>query len=282
MTNQQRIEKLLADISDWPVDHASTAIFDGDNWHTFGDTERSYPLASVTKLLVAHSILVASEEEALTLDEELPGLAPDGATVRHLLAHTSGVGFDSREPEKAPGEKRIYSSAGYEILADAIEEKTGIAFGDYFREATVEPLGMRACSLEGSAGHGATGSVADLQKFIDEIFNPQTLHPETIDEALTVQLPGLNGIVPGYGSQKPADWGLGFQIHGHPKSRSGLWFGDDMPDDVAGHFGQSGTYLWLHQETQRAAIVLTDKAFGSWAKPLWHDYNNQLWGALGG
>ena len=95
-----------------------------------------------------------------------------------------------------------------------------------------------------------------------------------------MQFPGLNGVVPGYGMQRPADWGLGFEIFGHPDSKQGLWFGASMPKDVAGHFGQAGTFLWLHRPTGRAAIALTDRAFGEWAKPLWTDFNDELWREL--
>ncbi len=124
-------------VANWPVDNASAALIrlggDGrvEMVDTYGDPDRTYELASVTKLLTAYAVLLAVEEGAFGLDD---ALGPEGSTVRHLLAHSSGVGFDTREPQKPVGERRIYSSAGYEILADHVEATTGIAFADYLRE----------------------------------------------------------------------------------------------------------------------------------------------------
>ena len=43
-----------------------------------------------------------------------------------------------------------------------------------------------------------------------------------------------------------------------------------------GHFGQAGTYLWVDPELQAACVVLTDRAFGPWAKPLWSEFNDRV------
>ncbi|MFO6505397.1 serine hydrolase domain-containing protein [Corynebacterium freneyi] len=265
----------LAAVDEWPVKSVCAAARGADgNWVVHGDASRVYGLASVTKLLSAHAMLVAVEEGVFDLDDEL---GPPGSTVRHLLSHASGVGFASPKPEREPGERRLYSSAGFDIIADRIADEAGMSFAAYLREATFQPLGMDSSALHGSAGHAAEGSVADLMNFADEILAPAVLHPDTVAEALTVQFPGLNGVVPGYGAQKPADWGLGFEIFSRPESRQGLWFGESMPGDVAGHFGQAGTFLWLHAPTGRACVVLTDRPFGDWAKPLWADFNDELW-----
>lgn len=268
----------LAAVDEWPVKSVCAAARGADGkWIVHGDASRVYGLASVTKLLSAHAMLVAVEEGVFDLDDEL---GPPGSTVRHLLSHASGVGFASPKPEREPGERRLYSSAGFDIIADRIADEVGMSFAAYLREATFQPLGMESSALHGSAGHAGEGSVADLMKFADEILAPAVLHPDTVAEALTVQFPGLNGVVPGYGAQKPADWGLGFEIFSRPESRQGLWFGESMPGDVAGHFGQAGTFLWVHAPTGRAAVVLTDRPFGEWAKPLWTDFNDELWGVF--
>ncbi|KGF19052.1 beta-lactamase [Corynebacterium freneyi DNF00450] len=268
----------LAAVDEWPVKSVCAAACGaGGKWVVHGDATRVYGLASVTKLLSAHAMLVAVEEGVFDLDDEL---GPPGSTVRHLLSHASGVGFASPKPEREPGERRLYSSAGFDIIADRIADEVGMSFAAYLREATFQPLGMDSSALHGSAGHAGEGSVADLMNFADEILAPAVLHPDTVAEALTVQFPGLNGVVPGYGAQKPADWGLGFEIFSRPESRQGLWFGESMPGDVAGHFGQAGTFLWVHAPTGRACVVLTDRPFGDWAKPLWADFNDELWGVF--
>ncbi len=103
-------------------------------------------------------VLVAVEEGALELDDEA---GPPGATVAHLLAHASGLAFDSRTVMAPPATQRIYSSAGFEVLAETVEAATGIDFAEYLRQSVCELLGMTRTVLDGPAGHGARSSVAD-------------------------------------------------------------------------------------------------------------------------
>ncbi|MGB3373249.1 MAG: serine hydrolase domain-containing protein, partial [Rhodococcus sp. (in: high G+C Gram-positive bacteria)] len=194
-------------IAGWPVDNASaTVVSEAGVVDRYGDLDRVYELASVTKLLVAYAALVAIEEEAIDLEQHA---GPDGSTVRHLLAHTSGLAFGEQKVQAAPGSKRIYSSAGFEVLADTIAQDTGIAFTDYLDEAVFQPLGMTSSTLPGSAGHGARSSASDLSAFAAELLAPTLVSPSTFAAATSVQFEGLSGILPGYGSHKPNDWGLG-------------------------------------------------------------------------
>lgn len=258
-------------LADWPADNVSAGLA-GPAEQTLGDDTRVYPLASVTKLLSAYGVLMAVEEGAFELDDPA---GPEGSTVRHLLAHASGVGFDTREQQKPAGERRIYSSAGYEILADHVEDTTGIAFPDYLREGIFEPLGMTTARLVGGAGHGGEASLSDMLLFAAELLAPRLISEQTLREARTNQFGDLRGVVPGYGMQKPCPWGLGFELKGE---KSPHWTGDGMPADTAGHFGMSGTYLWVAGE--HAMVALTDRDFGDWAKPLWQETNTAIWEAL--
>jgi CubicO group peptidase (beta-lactamase class C family) len=71
--------------------------------------------------------------------------------------------MQSREREKPARSRRIYSSAGYEILADLVSA-TGIPFPDYTRAAVCDPLGLSTTEMDlsGSAGHGFSGSLSAL------------------------------------------------------------------------------------------------------------------------
>lgn len=270
--SQDSLEKALAAVGDWPVDHVSAAVVGPEGvLASVGDDDRVYRLASVTKPLVAVAALLAVEEEAIGLDDPA---GPEGSTVRHLLAHASGLDFADREKVRTgPGERRIYSSAGFEVLADHIADATGIAFGDYLAEGVCAPLGMGSTTLEGSAGHGASASLADLAAFARELVSPRLLAAETLEEAVTEQFPGLDGIVPGYGMQKPCPWGLGFELRDakHPH-----WTGQHNSPATFGHFGQSGTLLWVEPEISTALVVLTDRDFGDWAKPLWPELSDRV------
>jgi CubicO group peptidase (beta-lactamase class C family) len=255
----------LATIDDWPVEHAAAGVVtaDGTVRGTRGETGRRFPLASVTKPLVAYAALLAVEEEAINLDQPA---GPEGSTVRHLLAHTSGLAFGEHRVVAEPGTRRLYSSAGFEVLASTIEEATGIAFADYLHEAVLDPLGMGATTLEGSPGHGATSTVDDLLRLAAELQAPTLLDATTLAEATSVQFPGLNGTIPGFGHQKPNDWGLGFELR---DSKSPHWTGTHSAPGTFGHFGQSGTFLWVDPDASAACVVLTDRDFGDWAKQAW-------------
>lgn len=270
--DRSRFEAALGVVDDWPVDNVSAAVVGPEGALAVrGDRDRVYRLASVTKPIVAVAALLAIEEEAISLDEPA---GPEGSTVRHLLAHASGLDFGDRDKVRTgPGERRIYSSAGFEVLADHITEATGIAFTDYLDEAVCRPLGMGSTVLEGSPGHGASGSLADLIAFAGELVAPRLLAAETLDEATAEQFGGINGVVPGYGMQKPCPWGLGFELRGakHPH-----WTGQHNSPGTFGHFGQSGTLLWVEPEISTALIVLTDRDFGDWAKPLWPELSDRV------
>jgi len=259
-------------ISEWPVDHAAAAVLtrDGGVVGSIGDTTTVYELASVTKPLVAYAVLVAVEEGAIELDAPA---GPPGSTIRHLLAHASGLAFGEPVVQTEPGRKRIYSSAGFEVLAEVVAAETGFRFADYLAEAVFEPLGMADSELAGPAGHGARSTVADLTRFAAELVSPNLVSPQTFEAATSVQFPGLDGIVPGYGRFKPNDWGLGFEIRGRKNPH---WTGASNSPRTFGHFGQSGTFLWVDPEIGTACVVLTDRAFGPWAKPLWSTVNDGI------
>jgi CubicO group peptidase (beta-lactamase class C family) len=265
-------------IDDWPVEHAAVGVVaaDGSVPGTRGDTARRFPLASVTKPLVAVGALVAVEEEAVTLDQPA---GPEGSTVRHLLAHTSGLAFGERRVVAEPGTRRLYSSAGFEVLAEEIERATGIGFADYLDEAVLAPLGMTSTTLDGSPGHGATSTVDDLLRLAAELQTPTLLHSSTLAEATSVQFPGLNGTIPGFGHQKPNDWGLGVELR---DAKSPHWTGTHNSPRTFGHFGQSGTFLWVDPEARVACVALADRDFGDWAKSAWPPFSDAVLAELAG
>ncbi|GAA0995948.1 serine hydrolase domain-containing protein [Nocardiopsis tropica] len=263
----------LAELAEWPVENAAGALLRTDEARTvdtYGDLDAEYELASVTKLLVAYGVLVAIEEEAITLDQPA---GPRGSTVEHLLAHASGIAFDSADVQAPPATQRIYSSYGYELLADLIAAEADIPFPDYLDEAVFAPLGMTRTRLAGPAGHGARSTVADLSRFAAEIAAPTLLDPRTVDRAQAVHFPGLPGFVPGYGKFANNTWGLGFEVKGDKRAH---WTGTRNSPRTVGHFGQAGTYLWFDPDLRLAAVVLTDRPFGAWAKPLWSEFNDRL------
>jgi CubicO group peptidase (beta-lactamase class C family) len=255
-------------ISTWPVGHAAAGAT-GPGTHpaaaTAGDPAWRTGLASVTKPLVAYACLVAAEEGTLALDAPA---GPPGSTVRHLLAHASGLPFEGGAPIARPGARRIYSNEGFEVLGAALAAAADMPVAAYLSEAVLAPLGMAATELRGSPAHGGWSTVEDLLRFGRELLAPTLVAPETLAEAAAEQFPGLAGVVPGFGPYDPNPWGLGFELKG---GKAPHWTAPGGSPRTFGHFGGSGTFVWVDPDAGLACAVLTDREFGEWAKPLWAD-----------
>lgn len=144
---------------------------------------------SVTKLFTATAVMQLIGRGQLQPDaparQYLPGFAysPD-ITVRHLLAHSSGLpnplpigwihtaeehdSFDEKAFFNAvfqkhtrlrfsPGEKFSYSNLGYIILGQLIENVSGMSYTDYIARHIFEPLGIGGRIGFGPMANAATG-----------------------------------------------------------------------------------------------------------------------------
>jgi CubicO group peptidase (beta-lactamase class C family) len=249
----------------WPGGHRAAGWRTADGrTASAGDLDARYRLASVTKLLTATATLVAVEEETLALDEPA---GPPGATVRLLLCHASGLPFDGRTPIAPPGRRRIYGNAAMEVLAELVAERAGMPFADYVREAVLEPLGIGDTDLGRSPAHGARSTLPDLLRFAEELLHPgRVLAPATLAMAIEPQLPDLDGVLPGFGRQHPNPWGLGFEVHGH---KAPHWMPPTASPRAFGHFGQSGSFLWVDPDAGVACAGLSEEPFGDWARTAW-------------
>jgi CubicO group peptidase (beta-lactamase class C family) len=248
----------LRQVDSWPCEHVAVGVT-GLVEATHGDVGRRFAWASVTKLATAVAVLVAAEEGLVDLDE--PAGPPD-STLRHLLAHASGLPFDQGPPVSRPGVRRVYSNYGFEVAAALVEQRAEMPFTDYFAHVW---RGTSAV-LRGSAGSGVEGTLADLLELARELQAPTRLAPETLAEAATVQFPGLGGVLPGFGRQTPNDWGLGLELR---DAKAPHWTGSRNAPETIGHFGRSGTFLWVDPVAGIALGCLTDLAFGDWAVEAW-------------
>src|SRR5438105_8829540 len=132
----------LQRIDGWPASTAAAgAARNGEVVAVHGPRDLMLRWASVTKLVTALAVLVAAEEGVVDLDEPA---GPEGSTIRHLLAHASGLPFHGDKTIARPGTRRIYSNTGFEQLAAQVARAAEIPFADYLRRAVFEPLGMSA------------------------------------------------------------------------------------------------------------------------------------------
>src|SRR5688572_21682667 len=134
-----------------------------------------FHVASVSKQFTAAAILLLAQDGKLALDDDirkhLPELPDFGKTItiRHLINHPSGIrdqwsllglagwrysrdlitdddvlSLLSRQQELnfAPGERHLYSSSGYTLLAVIVNRASGKSFRDFTDERIFKPLGM--------------------------------------------------------------------------------------------------------------------------------------------
>jgi CubicO group peptidase (beta-lactamase class C family) len=94
-----------------------------------------------------------------------------------------------------------------------------------------------------------------------------------------VAFPGLTGVLPGFGRQDPNDWGLGFELRDR---KSPHWTGGRSSPATYGHFGRSGTFLWVDPQARAACVCLTDREFGPWAARAWPELTDAVLAELAG
>jgi CubicO group peptidase (beta-lactamase class C family) len=266
-------------VENWPVDAVAVGVIRlsdddpgsatvlGGGFESIGDADHCFAWASVTKPATALAVLIAAEEGTLALDSPV---GPTGSTVRHVLAHASGLGFETGPKLARPGTRRIYSNIGFRMLADLIVRQSGLSFVDYMSEGVLSPLDMSGAVLDPPGPEGAAaglhGSLRDLMALAAEWMRPTLVSAETHRLATTVNFPGLAGVLPGFGGFDPCDWGLGVEIRGHKRPH---WTGHHNSPATFGHFGRSGSFLWMDPVANVACGALSDRPFGPWAAEAW-------------
>ena len=260
----------LDQVASWPASAAAGFASATGVMEKTGPASQPFRWASVTKLLVALAALDAMQRGLLDLDEPA---GPPGSTIRHLLAHASGLAFDSDAILSPPGRRRIYSNRGIEIVADVIAARSGQPFERLLAEEVCRPIGMTGTRLEGSPAWGAIGPLSDLMNLAVELASPSLIDENLLAEATRTVFGGLAGVLPGFGRQPNCDWGLGFEIR---DSKAPHWTGTRNSPRTFGHFGRSGSFLWVDPEAGMACAALADRDFGDWARQAWPRLSDDL------
>lgn len=271
---------------------------------TAGDSpdslNRSFKWMSVTKFLVAIGFWVqkrGSNASAVPLDFWAPagGFLPDSVRVVDLLAHCAGLPFDApRESASAPAglgvkfgvaplnqcsippfTKRIYSNYSFEVATQIACEKLGMSWTDWIAAALLKPLGMNGTKLAESPAWGAVSPISDLARLAAAVLSPEQLGLTDAEVARNTAAvhPGLRGVLPGYGHQRDNLWAAGVELHGN---KSPHYLPEDFPPDVIGHFGQSGSFIWVDRAAGAAGVFLGEKPFGLEHKEIWPSLNAQI------
>lgn len=262
----------LPALSAFSLPTALVVTQDGQVIARAGDVDAVHPLASVTKPLVVWSALVAVDRGLLALDDPA-SLGLPGATIAHLMSHSSGVAFDSPAVLAAPGTRRVYSNFGIEILGQRLQEATATPLEAWVETTVLEPLGMASVLVPGSPAYSGSGTAADLSVFARELAAPRLVSADLAALARTPFLPQLDGVLPGYGRQVPNGFGLGLEVRGH---KSPHWTGSRNSPATFGHFGQSGSFVWVDPVAGRQAVFLGEQPFGAVHKASWPALCDQI------
>ena len=254
----------LRQVEGWPAETVAVAVLrGGEEVASLGPRDQVFRWASVTKPVTALATLVAAEEGIIDLDEPA---GPPGSTVRHLLAHAAGLPFDGADADlRARQAAQLLEHRLRRCWPRSSSAAAEMPFAEYLRAAVLGPLEMQA-ELRGSAASELHGSLDDLVRFAAELQRPRLIAPETLAEATSVQFPGLVGVLPDIGRMDPNDWGLGFELRDEKRPH---WTGSLNSPRTFGHFGSSGTFLWVDPEADVALACLTDLDFGPWALEAW-------------
>ena len=132
---------------------------------------------------------------------------------------------------------------------------------------------MSSVLVPGSPAHSGEGSARDLAVFARELAAPRLVGADLAAEATSVAFPGLDGVLPGYGRQAPNDFGLGVEVRGrkHPH-----WTGTANSPATFGHFGQSGSFIWVDPVARRQAVFLGARPFRRAHVTQWPGLSDQI------
>lgn len=228
-----------------------------------GDADRVFSLASVTKPIVSYAVLVGVENGLFSLENPC---GPDGSTLRHILAHASGLPSEPGAPIAKPGERRIYSNYGFDVLGEFISERLGMSAQEYVHKVVLAPLAMDTCTIAGSLAYSGRASLDSLLRFLQELLHPTLISREMLTIATSAQFPGIPGILPGYGRQQDNSWGLGFSLRAHKHPH---WLGRTFSPQTFGHFGQSGSFIWVDPEVGKGGVFLGARKFEQTHVDIW-------------
>jgi CubicO group peptidase (beta-lactamase class C family) len=200
-----------------------------------------------------------------------------------------------------------YQSMGFAILGEIIQRVTGVSCADFVRREIFEPLGMidswlglrdeafagdapavdrvtevlvpdemvgedwnwnsRYWRQLGAPWGGLITTPADLARFCQMMLGSpangaQVLSPATIRAATRNQLEVMADVPEVDRRTRP--WGLGWRLNWPAHSAN---FGDFMGSRTYGHWGATGTFLWIDPDQNSFAVLLTTKPqepHGTW------------------
>ena len=229
----------------------------------------------------------------------LPDMLPNNVELRERQSPLSAFveGTCNCELEFAPGNGVKYQSMGFAILGEIIQRVSGLSCAEYVSQEIFQPLGMSDSHLgvpaswfEGEAPEcariaeikvpeeqqntnwnwngaywrqlgapwgGLVTTTSDLAKFCRMMLghgDADILSPATIRAATRNQLDVMPD-VPEV-DRRTRGWGLGWRLSWPAHSAN---FGDFLGRNTYGHWGATGTVLWIDPDSESFFILLTTR-----------------------
>jgi len=151
-------------------------------------TDTIFDVASLTKVVATTtSVMKLIEDGKVRLSDRVSDYVPGferynktGITVRHLMAHTSGLRPDvdlgdpwtgsekaielamEEVPTAPPGERFVYSDINYFLLGDIVRRVSGLPLDQFAKKNIFDPLGMKDTGFLPPAS--ARGRIAPTEK----------------------------------------------------------------------------------------------------------------------
>ena len=164
----------------------------------------------------------------------------------------------TRPSSRAPARTRIYSNTGFDEAAAVVERAAGRRSAELVRSGAAPARDVRRVA-PGKPVRGAARDAARPRGA--RVRAARAAAPAGVGgrAGVAVAFPGLRGVLPGFGVQDPLDWGLGLEIR---DDKSPHWTGTGNSPRTYGHFGGSGTFVWVDPDAGLALVALTDRTFG--------------------
>jgi CubicO group peptidase (beta-lactamase class C family) len=234
----------------------------------------------------------------MTHTSGLPDMVPNNEQMRKAHAPLSAFVEETCKLPLAfpPGTKVSYQSMGTLMVAEIVHQVTGVALPEFLRREIFDPLGMTDTSLGmqpaqkpriaavrtaadlyhadwhwnsdywralGAPWGGLITSPTDYARLCQAMLNGGELDGVRVWSPATVRVMTANQLetmpqVPEE-DRRCRPWGLGWRRNwpGHINS-----FGDLLGPHVFGHWGATGTLVWMDPDAEAFCVLLTTQPMG--------------------
>ncbi|MEW5929134.1 MAG: serine hydrolase domain-containing protein [Gemmatimonadota bacterium] len=248
-----------------------------------------YDLASLTKVVATTTAaMLLVEDGRLELDAPVSRYLPEfrggskgRVTVRHLLAHTSGLpaGSGGRSLarvvatplQSAPGTRVVYSDVNMVVLFAAVERAAGEPLPGLLRRRVWEPLGMASTGFSPGAGCRACAPTGRSRAFRGLVHDPIArrlggvagnagLFSTAHDLGRFAAMLAGGGTLDGVRVLKPETVREFTRRQPGARTRALGW---DTRGPAFQHTGFTGTSLWVDPERGVWTVLLTNRTYAS-------------------